>query len=126
MTRYTEGGTDPVLYYDTGHPTRLCTHTHLGAMLDEHGEPYKITRHGAGWMLHWWPLYPGLDHETYHLVRDPWNDGRTVVRVAGVLKWKKREPTPAPDALPRGPSAQSVERERKYGPRNQRWNARGC
>jgi hypothetical protein len=84
-------------------------------MLAEHGDPYKITRRGAGWQLEWWPLYPGLDHERYHIPRDPWNDGRTLVRVSGVLRWKPRTQTPAPDALPRGASPQSIERAKRYG-----------
>jgi hypothetical protein len=115
MTRYEQVRTDPVLHYDTGHPTRLQTHARLGEMLAEHGEPYKITRHGAGWMLHWWPLYPGLDHETYCLSRDPWNDGRTVVRVLPSPGWKPRVETRTPDALPRGASPQSIERAKRYG-----------
>jgi hypothetical protein len=102
VTRYVQTGTDPVLHYDTGHPTRLTNHSRLGAMLAEHGEPYKIERSGCGWRLTWWPPYPGLPSETYELVRDPWNDGRTVVRVSGAPAWSpKPAPTPPREAMPR-------------------------
>jgi len=126
MGRYESTSTDPILHYNEGHPTRLQTHPRLGAMLDEHGEPYKVERHGAGWRLTWWPPYPGLPTETYDIQRDPWNDGRHVVRVSGAPVWTPKRDAPKVEPLPRGASAQSIERERKYGPRNQRWNARGC
>ena len=61
------------------------------------------------------PLYPGLDHESYHLVRDPWNDGRTVVRVLPSPGWAPKVQTRTVDALPRTASPQSIERTRRYG-----------
>ena len=91
MGRYVQARTDAVLHYNEGHPTRLQRATRLGALLEEHGEPYKVERHGAGYRLSWWPLYPGLDAPTYEGKLDPWNDGRTIVRVTGSPAWAPKK-----------------------------------
>lgn len=94
MGRYIQNSTDPVLYYDSGHPTRLPHYAKtLGALIGEHGEPYKVERDGAGYKLSWWPLYPGLDAPTWSGKLDLWNDGRTVVRVSGTPSYLR---TPGP------------------------------
>lgn len=94
MAHYIQTGTDPVLHFDTGHPTRLENFPRLGALLAEHGDPYKVERSGAGYKLSWWPLYPGLDAPTYEGSLDPWNDGRNIVRVTGTPSYSKMLPWP--------------------------------
>ena len=98
MGRYETLASDAILHYNEGHPTRLTTHRKLAAKLEEFGEPYKIERIGQGWHLEWWPLYPGLPTATYHISRDPWNDGRTLVRVSSEPVWT---PKPKTQPLPR-------------------------
>ena len=90
MGRYKQDGTDPVLYYDSGHPTRLPHFPRLGELIAENGEPYKVERTPGGYKLSWWPLYPGLDAPTYEGSLDPWNDGRTIVRVSGTPSYLRQ------------------------------------
>ena len=101
MGRYEQVATDPILHYNEGHPTRLSTNRALGALLEERGEPYKVERRGQGWRLTWWPLYPGLPTHTYDIQRDPWNDGRHVVRVSGSPAWAPATRKPRTKPLPR-------------------------
>ena len=71
----------PVLYYDSGFPTRLTTTPRLAALLREHGEPSAIRR--VGGRLHLaWPIYPGAPCPEWR-GSFPWPaDKRRVVRVA--------------------------------------------
>jgi hypothetical protein len=81
LGRYARPEPRPVLYFDSGFPTRLPNATRLASLLREHGEPSAIQR--VGGRLHLaWPIYPGAPCPEWQGAF-PWpTDKRRVVRVA--------------------------------------------
>ncbi len=72
---------DPILKYETGHPTRLPNHGRLVRMLRELGSPTTIQPIGGSFALEWPPIFPGVPIPQYQLP-NPWpTDKRSLVSV---------------------------------------------